>query len=307
MAYSVVETRVANPARKGTNKMARKRKRNMSAKQIKYFGTARQRAALKTKRKNSAKKKVYHRPATKKRANPAPHRAKKYASRKRPVHRKRTAKRKNPVPEIISFVMGNPGSKKRRKKTMASKRKHYKRSASRKMNAGRRTKKVYKSHRRRNPAGLGRPMDWIKGGVGVIGGGVGTRVIPQFLGATNTGPMGYALNAITAVGLAWGTHMFTKDAVLTASVAAGGFAALILRMVGDLTPYGSALSLSGFGDYMVSNFVTPQRIVNQRQALWEVPGNGWGGVYPSAVPTGIGQGSMSGSDVQGAAGNGNSY
>jgi len=190
---------------------------------------------------------------------------------------------------------------------MASKRKSYKRSASKK-NAGRPRKKVYKSKRRtRNPAGLGRPLDWAIGGVGVIAGGVGTRVIPQFLGATNTGAVGYLLNGITAVGLAFGAHMFTKNAVVTASVAAGGFAALILRMVGDLTPYGSALSLSGFGDYMVSNFVTPQRIMNQRQALWEVPGNGWGGTYPSVVPTGIGQGSMSGSDVQGAAGSGNMY
>ena len=140
----------------------------------------------------------------------------------------------------------------------------------------------------RNPGSIGKPMDWVKGGVGVIAGGVGTRVIPQFLGTTNTGAMGYGLNAIAAIGLSFAAHMFTKDAVLTASVAAGGFAALILRVIGDNTPYGSALALSGFGDYMVSNWVTPQRIMNPNSAVWE---NG----SPAMTPTPYG-GQFSGAD-----------
>lgn len=273
MAYSVIETRVANPARKRNRVAKKKLRKKLSAKQIKFFGTPAQKAALKAKRRNAAKKsmrKKTHKP------NPS---KKRYAKTKgsKPSKKKYTKakKRKNPTPEIISLMLGNPAHKKGKKK-MASKKKHYKKTASKKNAGYQKTKKVTHHKKRHNPAGrLGRPMDWIKGGVGVIGGGVGTRLIPQFLGSTNTGAVGYGLNAITALALSWATHAFTKDAVLTASVAAGGFAALILRMVNDLTPYGSALSLSGFGDYMVSNWVTPQRIVDPRQAMFEVP-NGWG-------------------------------
>ena len=275
-------------------------KRHLTAKQIRAgFGGARRKAALKTRRSNSAKK---HHKARTKRTNAA-------APRKRhrlkvTRHRPRT-KRKNPTPEIISFVMGtNPAKRKGRK--MA---KHSYSKKRRQHNAGARhyTKRRHnRGHRtihhrkRRNPGELGRPMDWIKGGVGVIGGGVGTRMIPQLFGSTNTGGIGYALNAGTAILLAWGTHLFARDRVLTASVAAGGFAALILRIVGDLTPYGQALSLSGFGDYMVSNWVTPQRIMDPRQAMFEVP-SGWG-TMPMLGPAAVGQ--QSGADARTS---GNSY
>lgn len=261
-------------------KKNRKRKK-LSAKQIKFFGTPAQKAALK--RKRAAKR---ANPARKKKTKRIIRNAPKRAKRVMRKNSRRKAKRKNPVPEIISLVMGNPGSSKRKKgkKAMAKSRKHHKkRAAASSKRAGRRTKKRMNRGRRRNPGNLGTPMDWVKGGVGVIAGGVGTRVIPQFLGSTNTGAVGYGLNAIAALGLAFGTHALTKDRVLTASVAAGGFAALILRIVGDYTPYGQALSLSGFGDYMVSNFVTPQRIVNPRQAMFEVPA-GWGGGAAIAAP-----------------------
>src|ERR1039458_4380498 len=56
MATAVRETYIANPGKKRGRRMA---KRRMSAKQIKFFGTSRQRAALKAKRKSS------HRPRTK--------------------------------------------------------------------------------------------------------------------------------------------------------------------------------------------------------------------------------------------------
>lgn len=295
MAYSVVETRIANPAGKRKRKMA---KRHLTAKQIRAgFGGARRKAALKTRRANSAKK--HH----KRRTNPSASAPKKRHRLKVSRHRPR-AKRKNPTPEIISFVMGNPAKRKGRK--MA---KHSYSKKRRQRNAGahhytkrrrRNTARTIHHRKRRNPGELGRPMDWVKGGVGVIAGGVGTRMIPQFFGSTNAGGIGYAMNAATAIILAWGAHAFTKDRVLTASVAAGGFAALILRIVGDLTPYGQALSLSGFGDYMVSNWVTPQRIVDPRQAMFEVP-SGWG-TMPMLGPAAVGQ--QSGADARTS---GNSY
>lgn len=150
-----------------------------------------------------------------------------------------------------------------------------KRSGARRSNAGhstrRRTKKVMHHRRRRNPGTLGRPMDWVTGGAGVLAGGVGARMIPQMLmGASNTGLMGYAANAAAALGLGFLTHhLFPRNPILTVTVIAGGFGGLISRIVSDRTSFGSALSLTGLGDwglglYQKSNFNNPQRIVAPR-------------------------------------------
>jgi hypothetical protein len=289
MAFSVVETKIANPARrrsgKGRKKNMARRRKNLSAKQIRFFGTPAQKAALKRSRaaKRGAKKRTTahrHRPRTKKRhsprANPSPRRMKKRATAKRSSHRRRTkkasAKRRNPVPQIISWVAGNPA--KRRKKSMARHRTKKRRGA-RRSNAGttrrRSTKRVMHHRRRHNPAGLGRPMDWVTGGAGVLAGGVGSRMIPQLLmGASNTGMMGYAANAAAAIGLGFLAHtMFPRQPILTVTVIAGGFGGLISRIVSDRTSFGAALSLTGLGDwglglYQKSNFNNPQRIVAPR-------------------------------------------
>jgi len=268
VAYSVVETKVVNPARKRT----RMAKRKLSAKQIKAgFGGKRRKAAAKQR----------HRPAAK-RASPTRRRARRNTAR-RAAPRRTTHRKRNPTPEIISLVMGNPSRKKG--STMAKAKKnashrHRKANPAGTRRRRRNTVKIYnRARRRRNPAGLGRPMDWLKGGAGVLGGVVVTRLVPQTLAPTyNTSWTGYAMNAVTAIAAAWGTHALTQDPVLTSAVAAGGFAAVIARIITDMTPYGSYLALSGVGgvgDYQVANFVAPQRIVNQRQALMQVPG-GWG-------------------------------
>src|ERR1700691_4844749 len=65
MATATIETRIANPARKGKKKMAKK----LSAKQLKYFGTKRQKPAARasrSKKRNAPKAK--HRPRTKPKA-----------------------------------------------------------------------------------------------------------------------------------------------------------------------------------------------------------------------------------------------
>ncbi len=294
MAWSEVETRIANPARKA-HTMAKK----LSAKQIKFFGTPRQKAALKAKRKRKAS-----RPKHRARTRPNPPRKKKrissHAKRTAPRKKKRLSaarpKRENPG-EIITFLAGNPARKKGRT-AMAKSRKKKRRAAS--STAGRRPKRklMNKAQRRKNAGysgALPRPMEWAKLGVGGIGGGFLTRIIPQFAGASNTGPMGYAMNAAAAIAITIGVHMATKDRYLTMGAATGGAIALGLRIAGDYTPYGSTLALSGFGDYMVSNFVTPQRIVNPNSAIWEVP-SGWG-TQPAALPYGgAGSGSDRGTD-----------
>ena len=273
MAFSVVETRIVNPAKKGRN-MA---KRKMSAKQIRFFGTKRQRAALKAKRSKPKHHAVKHRSAPK-RSNPP---------RRKPSFRKH--RKRNPVPEIISLSLGNPARKKGHK-TMAKTRHFHKKRAARRSNAGRPRKSVKRynfSRRKRNPAGLGRPMDWVKGGVSVLGGVVVTRALPQAVAATyNTGGVGYAMNAGVAIAAAWAAHAFLKDPVITSGVAAGGFAALIARMISDMTSFGSYLSLTGMGDYQFSNFVTPQRITAMKNAQVNVP-TGWNGTPLPALTTSL--------------------
>lgn len=163
-----------------------------------------------------------------------------------------------------------------------------KRASAKHRNAGlpRSAKRSMTHHRRRtrNPAGLGRPIDWVWGGVGVLGGVVGTRAIPQIaLQAKNTGVMGYAANAVTAAGLGWVAHLLIKKPVVTAAVIAGGFAALIARIIGDQTPYGQYLSLpgQGMGDYITWPFLVPQRVTGGGSALEQ-----WSGGAPAGIPAG---------------------
>lgn len=259
MAWSTVETKIANPA--GSKRHMAK----LSPKQIKYFGTARQKAALKARRRASAKK------AHKPRSKPNPHKAA-ASKKKHATARKASAplkkKRKNPVPQIIAWTAGNPA---KRSNMPAKKRK---KSASAKKNAGARhyTKKrktTHHKHRRLNPGDMGRPIDWATGGAGVVLGGLGSRVIPQLvLGASNTGPLGYLANGITAVALGWISHMFfPKQRFLMYGVILGGMGGLITRIVTEQTPYGASLSTpaAGLGDwglglYRKSNYLTPQRI-----------------------------------------------
>lgn len=161
---------------------------------------------------------------------------------------------------------------------MAKSKKHSfkKKNAARRSNAGRPHHSVKKYNfarrKKRNPAGLGRPIDWLKGGVGVLGGVVVTRALPQAVAASyNTGWAGYAMNAATAIAAAWGTHALVKDPVLTAAVAAGGFAAVIARMISDMTSFGQYLSLTGLGDYQFSNFSQPQHLTAWQNAQYTLP------------------------------------
>ena len=138
-------------------------------------------------------------------------------------------------------------------------------------NAGRRSKKQTTRKRHRNPAGLGRPMDWVQGGLGVLGGVIGTRALPQMLlGPGNAGPTGYAANAVAALALGWGAHMLFKKPIITTAVVAGGFASLFSRIIADRTPFGAQFSLSGLGDwsglglYQKSNYPYPPRVQNGR-------------------------------------------
>jgi hypothetical protein len=308
VAFSVVDTHIQNPARragKGRKNMAQAR-RKMSAKQIKHFGTKRQKAALKAKRSRPT-----HRARTRsnppkgggrvisgygstvmnprrRRRNPGNHKIVINPARrkKRAVAKKSTVKRRrNPLAQILSWTAGNPA--KRRHTVATHRRKTKRRATAHRSNAGRRRaapKRVIHHRRRSNPAGLGRPMDWLQGGAGVIAGVVVTRAIPQMLmGASNTGPMGYVANAAAALGAGWLTHMlFPRNQVLVAAVIAGGFGGLLSRIIADKTPFGAQLSLTGLGDhgfglYQKSNYPAPPHLIGGRPGQPASSAFTWGG------------------------------
>jgi hypothetical protein len=247
----------------------------MTAKQIKYFGSAAQKAALKRRRRANASKK-------------------KTAVR----HRRRTAPRKN-ISEIVTlgpFAAGNPA--KRGKSKMAAK--TQKRKARRRRqnpSKSRRRTTVVMVHkkrmhrRRRNPARLatlGRVPNLLTTATFTLSGAIGTRALTQMLlGAKNEGPVGYAGNAVAAILLGWGVGKFMKNRQAATAVTIGGFVGLTLRLLQDLTPLGKFvnLQLAGVGRRgdmgvlaMSDVFECPRRVAAPAGA----PGNG------GAKPAGMG-------------------
>jgi hypothetical protein len=259
MAYSEITTKIQNPASTGKGRKMASRK--MREKQLKsrrnppkgrgrvisgYGSTVMNFAAPRKRRKNPG----------------GGHKIVINSARKR---------RKNPAPAIISWAAGNPA--KRSNKSMAKHKKKKRATAKRSNPAGsrRRTARKNVSYRRRNPAGLGSPVDWISGGAGVLVGLIGSRSIPQMLMAgSNTGATGYAMNAISAIGLGFLAHyVFPRKPMIAAAVVTGGFAGLIDRVLSDNTPFGAQLALSGVGDYGLglyqkSNYPYPARVQGAR-------------------------------------------
>jgi hypothetical protein len=235
-------------------------------------------STLKTKIANPARRR-----SPKRRTNPR-RAAKRRTTAKRRAPRTRHKHKRNPtIPLIVSWTAGNPG---RRKKVASTKRRRRKTAAKRSNPARHRrrsTRVVHHRRRHRNPAGIGNVMDWVQGGAGVLVGVVGTRAVPQLLlSEKNTGVAGYAANAVTAAGLGYLSHMlFPRNAVLTGSIIAGGFGALLARVISDQTPFGAQLSLTGLGDYGLglykkSNYPYPPQLQDGRM---HGPGNAnftWG-------------------------------
>lgn len=301
MATTTIETRIANPAKKGKRKMA---KRRLSKAQIAAgFGGKRRKAAVKAARKRRVSAK--HRPRTSpKRANPRKrgyYTTKTGAGKREP---KRSLTKSQKIEARLRQIEArrtwdelnkkNPTRKKRKrkagsvKKRAATKRKNTgalyalvnpagrkkvatkkKKNRQRKRPAGstkRKNRRV--THRRRsNPGTMGRPSDWLALGSGAIIGGLGATSLPQMvLGASNTGPTGYLAMAASTALLAAAAHfMFGKKMMLTSGVIAGGAGALIKRIIGDYTPFGQYLNAqagaSGLGDYLSGWNFTTPQII----------------------------------------------
>lgn len=277
---------LVNPARK----KARKRKRNMSAKQIKFFGTPAQKAALKTsrKRKTSARKHA------KRTVNPV-----------RTAKRTRRRSRKNPG-EIITLALGNPARKgknsmarKRKKSTSRRRRSRVARHRvsnpvaplrRRRRHTSAKRRRASNGRRRRSNPGMGSAVGMVQKAGFLIAGAAGTRLITQaVLGSKNSGILGYAANAVAAfiLGPIAGKVLKSKEA--GAMVTLGGFVGLTLRLISDFTPFGSQLALSGMGDYQVSTFFTPARYVDAiNSAVVDLPSSVQPRMVASPAMSGLG-------------------
>lgn len=232
--------------------IANKGRRNLSAKQIRYFGTPKQKAALRATRKRS------HSHRTNSRSRP---------------------KSKRNKGEIIGYTFATPARKnKGRKKHMAATKKSKKARRARsnrraranrvrrnapRPHSYRHTRRKMRMNRRRNPGeGMGRISSIAINAVFVIVGAVGSKLLAQMvLGSNNTGVVGYAANAI-----AGGAMWFVAEKVMHNKDAANGIIAgtaveIILRLISDYTPFGSYVSGLGMGDYQAQAWLTPQVLV----------------------------------------------
>lgn len=315
MATTVRRVRVVgNPPRRRRNA----KRRNLSAKQIKYFGTPAQKAALK--RSRAAKRSNASRKAT-------------TVRHKR--HTRRRATRRN-IGEILSLTLGNPPRKARKARrksnagrktkgaTMAATKRRRRRRAA---NSGgtrrrRRTNKAASTHRRRRTYRMNagpvrrrrthhrrtsrrhnRRRNPSMGGFGgeimdtlwMIGGAVGTQMLTQaVLGASNASWTGYAGNLVAGFALSFGVNKLLKMPSAGKAIFKGAILQVVLRVLRDQTPFGQYTSSIGMGDYLASNWVTPQRYTDPLgSAQIQIPA-GWG-APPPAPMKGVGaKGGVSG-------------
>lgn len=275
---------LVNPARKRKNRKRRNRK--MSPKQIRYFGTPAQKAALranrKRKRRNPPRKTKAHRPRTRPRTAP------------RPKARRRRA-RKN-VSEIITASLAglaNPARKRRKVKTnrkrknMAAKARRSKKHAARRPSHA--EKNYSRRRNRRNPSGRRRrhytrhshrlnpgAMSGIGSTIIDLGweaaGAIGSRTLTQLvLSSNNTGVIGYGANLIAGFLLSWGTKALLKNNRAATEVMKGTMFGILLRALQDYTPLGQAAQLSGLGDFLATTFFSPRALVDPRSGQMIMP------------------------------------
>ncbi len=202
---------------------------------------------------------------------------------RRKSSKRRARRKRNTLGGGELFVMTNP------KKSSRRRRKSYKANRRHKHNPFTRRSHGHRSfrRRRRNPIAGFAGADLLKLGLGAAGGAVGTRYLTQvILGDKNTGVMGYGANIAAAIALAWGAAKFAGREVAS-GVAAGGLAAVILRLWSDKVSSSSAAALSGYlgdlefssdglGAYITSGFPLPTVSGGNGNYLSIPAGASWG-------------------------------
>ena len=153
------------------------------------------------------------------------------------------------------------------------------------------------SRRRHNPMGTGWGAQ-ITSALYIIAGAVGSKLGAQaVLGTNNTGFLGYGANLAVGGVLAWIAKGVLKNAQAAREVFAGSVVQVVLRLIADYTPFGQYTAGLGMGDYLASNWVTPQRYVDAlHSAQVQIP-SGWAPttvIQSAAPPAGTTAGGMSG-------------
>ena len=122
----------------------------------------------------------------------------------------------------------------------------------------------------------------------IIAGAIGSKLGAQMvLGTSNTGFMGYGANLAAGGILAYAAKAVLKNDAAAKGIFAGAVVQVVLRLITDYTPFGQYASLQGVGDYMASNWVTPQRYVDGlHNAQIEIP-SGWGGASVVMASSGV--------------------
>ncbi len=259
--------KVANPRRKTASS-----RRKMSAKQIRFFGTKRQKSALKASRKRKSTTTTKSRSRSKNPAllltlgavNPKKRGTRKMARRKvrraAPKRRRRTASRSNPRPVV---------RRRRRRVARAAPVRRRRRNPVRRRRVTR---------RRRNPSLFGLNVGGNQMAQAVLGGLLGVAaakfipsVIPINLGGGNV--VRTIISGISAFVAGWAGQKFVGkpfgDAVLFGGLMQAGSVALnaFLPMIGE------RIALSGMGEIVpTGGFVVPSNPVTPVQARIEPNG-----------------------------------
>ena len=251
--------------RRNTGRRRNPARRRLTAKQIAAgFGGKRRQSAQKASRKAHRRRsapKAHRRRSAPRAAAVQPNRS--HRRRRAHSNTRRHRTRRN-VGKIISLTL--PGES-----TMAKTRSNRSRKRS---SAHRRRRTTTNSHRRRstrrNPS-MGDMTALATNAVFTVAGAVGTRYLTQMvLGTSNTGPLGYIGNVIAAFALGAVAHMFPATRKAAPALVTGGIVALVIRLIGDYTPYGNLVSNLGGGDaglagvglgaYQRQSYYTPQTL-----------------------------------------------
>jgi len=269
---------------------ATKKRRKLSPKQIKFFGTKGQRAALKAKRSRARSPSV--RAASAKRTRSASTRASPRARSAIGAARARGAKAcgrgLGPAPqgnvgEIITISLPNSGTRRKTSSMAKTKRRsNPKHRAAPRKRAWSKTKVVYryrskprkKARGRRNPAGLGLGGRFTEA-IGVVGGAALNKmvvdgVLPVGL---RSGFMGYISTAVIAMASGPIVGNISKNKKLGESISLGGWVALALRLANDFMPQVPlGLSLNGMGRVIPSQFAVPRVPIGNSFSRFVAPG-----------------------------------
>jgi hypothetical protein len=159
--------------------------------------------------------------------------------------------------------------------------------------------------RHRNPILGVSTGDLITETAAAVASGVATRVVPQmFLGANNSGLIGYAANAATALAASWAAGRMSSR--LGHAALLGGAVAIASRILSDTmgqNALGGGLSgdLGGeMGFYIPSNYVLPTASAAgmrqaEQQLSWNLPGQA-----PAVVSTAAGSQAVAAGGAGGA-------